>query len=186
MDLSAIGEVSPSRGLSLSLALMAAFSDASASAADVAEDLVISATVNNECSLIVGPLGGAAYNALNLGAQGYSSGALMLKCNAGKDLAVGVEIGETKKSTVAPRQGGARVTFPVLTQNARSFVLIGSAVRHVTVATTSTEQAVVGYDGALYLEHPESGMAVEVSGVCKAVLPSPLPSIEVVVEARCD
>lgn len=36
-----------------------------------------------------------------------------------KDLAVGVEIGETKKSTVAPRQGGVRVTFPVLTQNAR-------------------------------------------------------------------
>lgn len=69
--------------LSLSLALMAAFSAASASAADVTEDLVISATVSNECSLIVGQLGGADYNALNLGAQGYSSGALMVKCNAG-------------------------------------------------------------------------------------------------------
>ncbi len=103
-----------------------------------------------------------------------------------KDLAVGVEIGETKKSTVAPRLGGVRVTFPVLTQNARSFTLTGATIEPGTVATTPNEQAMVGYDGALYLEHPESGMAVEVSGVCKAGLPSLLPSIEVVVELRCD
>lgn len=38
--------------LSFSLALMAAFSAASASAADVTEDLMISATVNNECSTL--------------------------------------------------------------------------------------------------------------------------------------
>lgn len=103
-----------------------------------------------------------------------------------KDLPVGVEIGETEKQSVPPRQGGVRVTFPVLTQNARSFTLTGATIEPGTVATTPNEQAMVGYDGALYLEHPESGMAVEVSGVCKAGLPSLLPSIEVVVELRCD
>ncbi len=73
MDLSSIGEVSPSRAISLfpnirggffmrktlsfSLALMAAFFATSASAADVTEDLMISATVNNECSLARDPAG---------------------------------------------------------------------------------------------------------------------------------
>ncbi|MBN5082387.1 hypothetical protein JY467_01595 [Stenotrophomonas maltophilia] len=52
--------------LSFSLALMAAFSAASASAADVTEDLMISATVNNECSMLVTQLGGGEYNGLAL------------------------------------------------------------------------------------------------------------------------
>lgn len=103
-----------------------------------------------------------------------------------KELPVGMEIGETEKQAVAPRQGGVRVTFPVLTQNARSFVLIGTAIQPGTMATTPNEQAMVGYDGALYLEHPESGMAVEVSGVCKAVLPSPLPGVDEVAGLRCN
>ncbi len=38
-----------------------------------------------------------------------------------KDLPVGVEIWETEKQAVAPRQGGVWVTFPVLTLNARAF-----------------------------------------------------------------
>ena len=66
-----------------SLALMAAFSAASASAADVTEDLMISATVNNECSLLVTQLGGGEYNGLASGTQGYSNGALMVRCNQG-------------------------------------------------------------------------------------------------------
>lgn len=103
-----------------------------------------------------------------------------------KDLPVGVEIGETEKQAVAPRQGGVRVTFPVLTQNARAFILTGPIIAPGTVASTPNEQAMVGYDGALYLEHPEPRMAVEVSGVCKAVLPSPLQGIGVVAEVRCD
>jgi len=69
--------------LSLSLALMAAFSAASASAADVTEDLMISVTVNNECSLLVTPLGGADYNSLAFGTQGYANGALLVRCNQG-------------------------------------------------------------------------------------------------------
>ncbi|HHA2697790.1 TPA: fimbria/pilus outer membrane usher protein [Stenotrophomonas maltophilia] len=103
-----------------------------------------------------------------------------------KDLPVGVEIGETEKQAVAPRQGGVRVTFPVLTQNARAFILTGPIIAPGTVASTPNEQAMVGYDGALYLEHPEPGMAVEVSGVCKAVLPSPLPGVDEVAKLRCN
>ncbi|WP_164225477.1 fimbria/pilus outer membrane usher protein [Stenotrophomonas maltophilia] len=103
-----------------------------------------------------------------------------------KDLPVGVEIGETEKQAVAPRQGSVRVTFPVLTQNARAFILTGPIIAPGTVASTPNEQAMVGYDGALYLEHPEPRMAVEVSGVCKAVLPSPLPGVDEVAKLRCN
>lgn len=103
-----------------------------------------------------------------------------------KDLPVGVEIGETEKQSVAPRQGGVRVTFPVLTRNARAFTLTGASIAPGTLASTPNEQAMVGYDGALYLEHPEPGMAVEVLGVCKAVLPSPLPGVDEVAKLRCN
>jgi len=102
-----------------------------------------------------------------------------------KDLPVGVEIGETEKQSVAPRQGGVRITFPVLTQNARAFTLTGANIAPGTVAFTPNEQVMVGYDGALYLEHPEPGMAVEVSGVCKAVLPSPLLGVDQVRQLVC-
>lgn len=103
-----------------------------------------------------------------------------------KELPVGVEIGETEKQSVAPRQGGVRVTFPVLTQNARAFTLTGASIAPGTLASTPNEQAMVGYDGALYLEHPEPGMAVEVSDVCKAVLPSPLLGVDEVAKLRCN
>lgn len=69
--------------LSLSLSLLAAIAASSASAADLTEDMTISAIVNNECSLLVTQLGGADYNALSIGTQGYSSGALLVKCNKG-------------------------------------------------------------------------------------------------------
>ncbi|MBH1648037.1 fimbrial biogenesis outer membrane usher protein [Stenotrophomonas maltophilia] len=103
-----------------------------------------------------------------------------------KELPGGVEIGETEKQSVAPRQGGVRVTFPVLTQNARAFTLTGASIAPGTLASTPNEQAMVGYDGALYLEHPEPGMAVEVSDVCKAVLPSPLLGVDEVAKLRCN
>ncbi len=102
-----------------------------------------------------------------------------------KDLPVGVEIGETEKQSVPPRQGGVRATFPVLTQNARAFTLTGVSIAPGTLASTPNEQAMVGYDGALYLEHPEVGMTVDVAGVCKAVMPSPLPSVDEVATVAC-
>ena len=103
-----------------------------------------------------------------------------------KDLPVGVEIGETEKQAVVPCHGGIRVTFPVLTRNARAFTLTRATIAPGTVGFTPNEQAMVGYDGTIYLEHPEPGMAVEVSGVCKAVLPSPLPGVDEVADLRCN
>lgn len=40
--------------------------------------------------------------------------------------------------------------------------------------------------GGVYLGHPEPVMAVEVSGVCKAVPPSPLPGVDAVADLRCN
>ncbi|KQR18551.1 hypothetical protein ASF90_03540 [Xanthomonas sp. Leaf148] len=102
-----------------------------------------------------------------------------------KDLPVGVEIDETEKKSVAARQGGVHVAFPVPTQDARAFTLTGSAIEPGIMASTNSEQAMVGYDGALYFEHPEPGMAVDVAGVCRAVLPSPLPGVDEVGSIQC-
>lgn len=102
-----------------------------------------------------------------------------------KDLPVGVEIGETEKKAVAPRQGGVRVTFPVLTRNARAFALTGATIEPGTVATTPHETTIVGYDGAIYLERPEPGLIVDVLGACKAALPSPLPGVDEVGTLNC-
>lgn len=102
-----------------------------------------------------------------------------------KDLPMGLEVGETKKKVTAPRQGGVRVTFPVRTHNARASTLTGKAIPPGSMATTSTEQAVVGFDGALYPEHPEAGQGIEVPGVCRPVLPSPLPSVEELGSLTC-
>lgn len=102
-----------------------------------------------------------------------------------KDLAVGVEIGETKKSTVAPRLGGVRVTFPVLTQNARGFTLTGAIIAPGAVAITPNERAVVGYDGALYLEHPAPSLRIEVPGICRGVLSPRLSRVEGVQAIPC-
>jgi len=43
----------------------------------------------------------------------------------------------------------------------------------------------VGFDGALYLQHPEPGQMVEVTGVCKAQLPKDLGSAQTVVSLAC-
>lgn len=78
-----------------------------------------------------------------------------------------------------------RATFPVLTRNARAFTLTGASITPGTRASTPNEQVMVGYDGALYLEHPEPRMVVEVSGVCKVMLPSPLPGVDKVRQLVC-
>ncbi|NMI28655.1 hypothetical protein FCG19_22055 [Xanthomonas hortorum pv. vitians] len=101
-----------------------------------------------------------------------------------KDLLVGVEIGEMEKRSVAPRQGGVRVTLPVLTQNAKGFVLDGAPIPPV-IASTPNEKAMVGYDGLLHLEHPDPGMEVQVLGVCRAVLHSPPPGAGKVKTVLC-
>lgn len=102
-----------------------------------------------------------------------------------KDLPVGVEIGETEKQIVAPRQGGVRVTLPVRTQNARAFTLTGKTIPPGSMAATSTERVVVGFDVALYLEYPKPGQIVTIGTVCIATLPSPLEELDKVAFIPC-
>lgn len=54
-----------------------------------------------------------------------------------------------------------------------------------TIAQTGRETTQVGFDGALYLQHPEPGQVVEVTGGCKAQLPPDLGSAQTVVSLAC-
>lgn len=62
------------------------------------------------------------------------------------------------------RLAGIRAAFPVLTETARSYTRTGATIPPGTVACTSREATQVGFDGALYLQHPEPGQVVEVKG----------------------
>ena len=94
-------------------------------------------------------------------------------------------VGETEKNAMAGRQAGMHVAFPVLTETARSYTLTGATIPPGTLATTPRETTQVGFDGALYLQHPEPGQVVEVTGVCKAQLPKDLGSAQTVVSMAC-
>lgn len=59
------------------------------------------------------------------------------------------------------------VAFPVLTETARSYTLTGVAIPPGTVATTPQETTQVGFEGALYLQHPEPGQVIEVKHIEK-------------------
>jgi len=78
------------------------------------------------------------------------------------------------------------VTFPLLTWNARASTLTGATIAPGTLASTPNEQAVVGYEGGVYLGTPSGGMPVEVSGACEAVLPSPLPHVDEALQLACE
>lgn len=101
-------------------------------------------------------------------------------------LPVGVQLGDTEQEAMAGRLAGMHVVFPVTTDQARTFRLTGATISPGTTATTAREQTQAGFDGLLYLEHPEPGMAVEVAGVCRAVLPSPLPSVATTTPLECE
>ena len=77
------------------------------------------------------------------------------------------------------------MAFPVLTETARSYTLTGAAIPPGTVATTPRETTQVGFDGALYLQHPEPGQMIEVKGICKIQLPPDLGSAQTVVPLAC-
>lgn len=104
-------------------------------------------------------------------------------CSSARPL--GTQVGETEKNAMAGRQAGMHEASPVLTETARSYTLTGAAIPPGTVATTSRETTQVGFDGALYLQHPEPGQVVEVAGVCKAQLPKDLGSAQTVVSLAC-
>jgi hypothetical protein len=56
------------------------------------------------------------------------------------------------------------VAFPVLTETARSYTLTGASIPPGAVAGTPRETTQVGFDGALYLQHPEPSQLIEVQG----------------------
>ena len=96
-----------------------------------------------------------------------------------------MQVGETEKNAMAGRQAGMHVVFSVITETARSYILTGAAIPPGTVAITPWETTQVGFDGALYLQHPEPGQVVEVTGGCKAQLPPDLGSAQTVVSLAC-
>jgi outer membrane usher protein FimD/PapC len=100
-------------------------------------------------------------------------------------LPLGTQLAEIEQTATAGRQAGMHLTFPVLTETARTFRLTGPAIEAGTVAKTATETTQVGFDGVLYLEHPEPGQVVEVAGVCRARLPADLGSAQTVVSLAC-
>lgn len=99
-----------------------------------------------------------------------------------KALPLGTQVREREKSAMAGRPAGMQVAFPALTEAARTYVLTGTAMPHETIAQTARETTQVGFDGALYLQHPKLGQVIEVAGVCKAQLPADLGSAQTVVQ----
>ncbi|MGN6111733.1 MAG: fimbria/pilus outer membrane usher protein [Luteimonas sp.] len=101
----------------------------------------------------------------------------------------GVQL-ETGQLTVAPRRmSGAQATFKVLAHDARAFVVHrASPIEPGTQVQSETETATVGFDGALYLEHPVPGQRLtlaDATGTCSMSLPTPLPSWEAVPTLEC-
>lgn len=104
-------------------------------------------------------------------------------------LPVGVQLSTSEVVVAARRQSGARAVFPVLTHEGRAFVLQRAMpIESGAVAKTDREVAVVGFDGALYLEHPKPGQTISVSdgkGSCSATLPTPLPGWQDTLTIEC-
>jgi outer membrane usher protein len=101
----------------------------------------------------------------------------------------GVQL-ETSQLTVAPRRmSGAQATFEVLAHDARAFVVHrATTIEPGTQVQSDTETATVGYDGALYLEHPVPGQRLtltDATGTCTMNLPTPLPYWEAVPTLEC-
>lgn len=101
----------------------------------------------------------------------------------------GVQL-ETSELTVAPRRmSGAQATFKVLAHDARAFVVHrASPIEPGTQVQSDTETATVGFDGALYLEHPAPGQQLTITdatGTCSMRLPDPLPSWDAVPTLEC-
>jgi outer membrane usher protein FimD/PapC len=100
-------------------------------------------------------------------------------------LPLGTQVGETEKTAMPGRPAGMHGAFPIPTERARTYTLTGTAIPSGTTAQTARETTQVGFDGALYLQHPEPGQVVDVVGVCKAQLPADLGSAQMVVQLTC-
>lgn len=100
------------------------------------------------------------------------------------DKALPMEVSlERSEAIAAPRRlSGALVEFPVKGLNARTVIVQrGEAVVAAGAAATAEGQpeAMVGYDGLLFLDAPKPGQVVQITdglGQCTAGLPDPLPA----------
>lgn len=101
---------------------------------------------------------------------------------------------EKSEVTITPRRGaGASVSFPLRTQNARTFIVSRvPALEAGAQVKTDVEETVMGFEGVLFLEHPKAAGKILITdgqGTCEATLPVTLPawdeqpSIECVVTA---
>lgn len=94
-------------------------------------------------------------------------------------LPFGVEIGSPVQTWTAPRGGSIHVVFPVVSSTARAFVLQrdGQPLPLDTVLQAGEQQALVGYDGLLYLQQAIPGQVWEAEGLgCRVRIPDPLPA----------
>lgn len=101
-------------------------------------------------------------------------------------LPLGARIGEANRTGMAGRLSGMRMSFPLQTEQARTFRLTGPSIEPGSEATTSAESTLVGFDGVLYLEQPEPGQRVIVQGTCTAVLPEDLGNGESITPIECN
>jgi outer membrane usher protein len=87
----------------------------------------------------------------------------------------------TSELTVAPRRlSGARASFTVLAHDARAFTVHRAApIEPGTVAQSAAGDTMIGFDGALFLEHPRASQRLTITdkaGSCSITLPAPLPA----------
>lgn len=100
---------------------------------------------------------------------------------------------ESSNATVAPaRLSGALVTFPVSSMSARSFVVWkgGQVVPAGAAAKSDAETTQVGFDGELFLEHPQPNQAIAVTlpsgSRCAVTLPKVLPDFGSPARLECE
>lgn len=103
-----------------------------------------------------------------------------------RSLPMGARIGEVEQTAMAGRMSGMRMSFPLLTQAARTYRLSGPSIEPGTRAETDAESTLVGFGGVLYLEQPAPGQRVTVEGVCTATLPQDLGTAESISSIPCN
>lgn len=108
------------------------------------------------------------------------------------DRALPMEVSlESSEALAAPkRRSGALIEFPVNGLNARIFIVQkdGKLIEAGSEAKSDSEEAIVGFDGELFLEKPKAGQLITITskqGVCKAQLPDELPKFEEPTAIHC-
>lgn len=105
-----------------------------------------------------------------------------------QDIPLGVDIANTSKTIFVPKVGGAHVQFDVETMEGRAFHLTNQG-KDVPMGSTTESGDVVGFGGALYLEHTPIGNSVAVTkpdgSTCKVTFPGKLPKYGAATDIEC-